>query len=213
MHKRYGQWALDKLSNKKMGLDSVEILVRVEKHLDISISDREAEKILTVQDFADCAFNKVTVNPTENCKSQMLFYKLRNYFTDKGIAKEHVQRDTKIRDLITEDLKDTWADIEKYLKLDLPTLSDLDFNPTKEKEIKMLGLKFWTRKSPVTVGTIGDLVNWTLAKNYDTLINPKSLFDKGDVEKIIIGIISDSMGIPVDEIKLEHKISYDLGVD
>jgi hypothetical protein len=197
-----------------MGLDSVEILVRVEERLGISIPDREAEKILTVQDFADCVFAMVTVNPTEKCKSQMLFYKLRTFFTDEQkINKEQVRPDSKIKDLITGDLKATWTEIEKYLKLDLPTLSDLDINPTKEKEIKILGLKVWTRKSPVTIGTIGDLVNWTLAKNYDTLIDPKSLFDKGDVEKVIIGIISDSMGIPVDEIKLEHRISYDLGVD
>jgi acyl carrier protein len=52
-----------------MGLDSVEILVRVEKYFGISIPDREAEKILTVQEFADCVFTKVTVNPTEKCKS------------------------------------------------------------------------------------------------------------------------------------------------
>lgn len=197
-----------------MGLDSVEILVRVEEYFGISIPDREAEKILTVQDFADCVFTKVTVNPTEKCKSQMLFYKLRTYFTDKlRLNKELIRPDSKIRDLIAGDLKTTWTEIEKYLKLDLPTLSDLDIRPTKEKEIKILGVKVWTRKSPVTIGTIGDLVNWTLAKNYDTLIDPKALFDKADVEKVIIGIISDSMAIPVDEIKLKHRISYDLGVD
>jgi acyl carrier protein len=197
-----------------MGLDSVEILVRVEEYFGISIPDREAEKILTVQDFADCVFTKVTVNPTERCKSQMLFYKFRTYFTDKqGISRDQVRPDAKIKDLITGDLKTTWTEIEKYFKLDLPTLSDLDINPTKEKEIKILGVKVWSRKSPVTIGTIGDLVNWTLAKNYDTLIDPKTLFDKADVEKVIIGIISDSMAIPVDEIELKHRISYDLGVD
>jgi hypothetical protein len=144
----------------------------------------------------------------------MLFYKLKTYFTDKqGFNKEQIRPDSKIRDLITGDLKTTWTELGKYLKLDLPALSDLDINPTKEKEIKILGVKVWTRKSPVTSGTIGDLVNWTLAKNYDTLIDPKTLLDKADVEKVIIGIISDSMAIPVDEIKLEHRISYDLGVD
>lgn len=197
-----------------MGLDSVEILVRVEEHFGISIPDNEAVKILTVQDFADCVFAKVAVNPNEKCKSQMLFYKLRTYLIDKhGVEEDRVRPETKIRDVMTGDLKTNWTNIEEYLKLDLPTLSDLDINPTKEKEIKIWGLKVWTRKSPVTTGTIGDLVNWTLAKNYDTLMDPKSLFDKGDVEKVVIGIISNSMGIPVDEIKLEHRITYDLGID
>lgn len=197
-----------------MGLDSVEILVRVEEHLGISVPDGEAAKILTVQDFVDCVFAKVTVNPTEKCKSQMLFYKLRNYFTDRHkIPKGDIRTNIKIGDLIVVDLKETWSGIEKYLKLDLPVLSDLDLNPTKEKEVKLLGIKVWTKKSPVTVGTIGDLVNWTLSKNYNTLINAGSLSGKSDVEKVIIGIISESAGISIDEIKLEHKISYDLGID
>lgn len=197
-----------------MGLDSVEILVRVEEHLGISVPDGEAAKILTVQDFVDCVFAKVTVNPTEKCKSQMLFHKLRNYFTDRHkIPKGDIRANIKIGDLIVVDLKETWSGIEKYLKLDLPVLSDLDLNPTKEKEVKLLGIKVWTRKSPVTVGTIGDLVNWTLSKNYNTLINAGSLSGKSDVEKVIIGIISESAGISIDEIKLEHKISYDLGID
>lgn len=197
-----------------MGLDSVEILVRVEEHLGISVPDGEAVKILTVQDFVDCVFAKVTVNPTEKCKSQMLFYKLRNYFTDRHkIPKGDIRTNIKIGDLIVVDLKETWSGIEKYLKLDLPVLSDLDLNPTKEKEVKLLGIKVWTKKSPVTVGTIGDLVNWTLSKNYNTLINAGSLSGKSDVEKVIIGIISESAGISIDEIKLEHKISYDLGID
>lgn len=197
-----------------MGLDSVEILVRVEEHLGISVPDGEAAKILTVKDFVDCVFAKVTVNATEKCKSQMLFYKLRNYFTDRHkIPKGDIRTNIKIGDLIVVDLKETWSGIEKYLKLDLPVLSDLDLNPTKEKEVKLLGIKVWTKKSPVTVGTIGDLVNWTLSKNYNTLINAGSLSGKSDVEKVIIGIISESAGISIDEIKLEHKISYDLGID
>ena len=144
----------------------------------------------------------------------MLFYKLRNYFINKnGLGKEQVRIDSKIRDLITGDLKTTWTDIEKHLKLELPTLSELDIDPSKVKDVKFLGLKVWTRKSPVTIGTIGDLVNWTLAWNYENLIDPKSLFDKADVENVVIGIISDSMGIPVDGIRLEHRITYDLGID
>ncbi|MBT1688682.1 acyl carrier protein [Dawidia soli] len=81
-----------------MGLDSVELVIRVEKYFDIAIPDKEAAEIVTVQDFADCVYTKVTLN-------------------------------------------------------------------------------------------------------------------KGDTEKIIIGIVSESSGIPVGEIKLEHRICYDLGID
>ena len=197
-----------------MGLDSVEILVRVEEHFGISIPDAEAAQISTVQEFADCVFTKVGVHPGEKCKSQMLFNKLRNYLvSSQRINGDLIKPGSRIRDLITNDIRQTWTDIADYLKLDLPALSELDLDPTKEKEIKILGLKFLTRKSPVTGRTIDDLINWVLAKNYIKLIHAKNLFDKADVERVVVGIISDSAGIPVEEIENGHRITSDLGID
>lgn len=197
-----------------MGLDSVELLMRVEEYFDISIPENDAGKIVTVQDFVDCVFSKVSVNPTEKCKSLILFYKLRYYLSDRcGIEKDRIRPDAKIRDVLTGDLKTYWTEMEKELKLRLPPLSGLDVDPNREKEQKILGFKIWTRSAPVTTGTIGDLVNWTLSVNFDDLIHRDSLFDKGDVERAVIGIISETQGISVQGIKLEHRITYDLGID
>ena len=99
-----------------MGLDSVEILVRVEEYFGISIPNGEAQKILTVQEFADCVFAKVTINPTEKCKSQMLFYKLRRYFIDKiGPGKEQVRIDSKIANARIERLSIATSRSDKSL--------------------------------------------------------------------------------------------------
>ena len=197
-----------------MGLDSVELLIRVEEHFDIAIPDKEAAQIETVQELADCVYAKVLTDSTVKCRSQILFYKLRNYFVDtSGRRKDELTPDMNVSDLITKDLKETWVDIERHLKIDLPELSEMDLNPEKEKSVNIFGIKLWTRKSPVTIGTLGDLVHWSLAKNHEKLIDPLHLFDKRDVEKIIIGIVSESSGIPVNEIKLEHRICYDLGID
>ena len=198
-----------------MGLDSVTLVVDVEKHFDISIPNGEAEKIYTVQDFADCVFTKVTVNPSHKCRSQILFYRLRSFFVDKlGVDRKEIHPDRKLKDLIhINELKGTWAQIEECLLVKLPDLSQLDFDRTIGKEIRFLGLKFWIRKTPVTDGTIGDLVNWTLSLNHTKFIDPRNLCSKADIERIITGIISESCGIPVDEIKLEHGIVNDLGLD
>src|SRR5688500_3185898 len=183
-----------------MGLDSVTLVVDVEKHFDISIPNGEAEKIYTVQDFADCVFTKVTVNPSHKCRSQILFYRLRSFFVDKlGVDRKEIHPDRKLKDLIhINELKGTWAQIEECLLVKLPDLSQLDFDRTIGKEIRFLGLKFWIRKTPVTDGTIGDLVNWTLSLNHTKFIDPRNLCSKADIERIITGIISESCGIPVD---------------
>ena len=63
-----------------MGLDSVELIIRIEEHFDIAIPDKEAAQIETVQELANCAYASMITNPTIKCRSQILFYKLRKYF-------------------------------------------------------------------------------------------------------------------------------------
>jgi hypothetical protein len=65
-----------------MGLDSVEILMKVENTFGISIPDEEAEKILTVGDFHDSVWRHLTGKHSDKCKSQHLFYTLRKSFAD-----------------------------------------------------------------------------------------------------------------------------------
>jgi acyl carrier protein len=198
-----------------MGLDSVALLIDVEKHFDISIPDGDAEKIFTVQEFVDCVFSKVTVNPSQKCKSQILFYRFRTYFIDKfAFGRQEFLPTQKLCDLIAmSELKATWRDIEERLAIKLPELSESDLDRGKNRTLKFVGLKFGTRTTPVTDGTIRDLVNWTLSLNHEKFINPPNLCTKADIEKIIIGIINESAGVPINEIKLEHRIVDDLGID
>ena len=198
-----------------MGFDSVALLVDVEKHFGISISNEEAGKINTVQDFADCVFGKITFNPSQKCKSQILFYRFRSFFVETmGTDKRQIVPDRKLKDLVRiDELQKTWMQIETFLNVKLPELSQLDFDATLGKEIKFFGPKFWTRKRPVTDGTVKDLINWTLSLNHEKFIDPKNLCDKTDIERIVTGIISESCGVPVDEIELRHSITNDLGVD
>ena len=60
-----------------MGLDSLEILMKVEDTFGIKIPDREAEQILTVGDFHNAVWRHLSGKHSDKCKSQNLFYKLR----------------------------------------------------------------------------------------------------------------------------------------
>lgn len=60
-----------------MGLDSVEILVEVEKTFGINIPDKEAEKIITIGDFHEAVWRHIENKNGRKCKSQLVFYKLR----------------------------------------------------------------------------------------------------------------------------------------
>ena len=65
-----------------MGLDSVEILMKVEESFGIKIPDREAEQILTVGDFHNAVWRHLSGKHSDKCKSQNLFYKLRKSFVE-----------------------------------------------------------------------------------------------------------------------------------
>lgn len=197
-----------------MGLDSVEIVVRIEEYFGISIPDAEAAQISTVQGLVDAVFSKVSVHPNARCKSQMLFYKLKNFFLDNyNLGKNEIMPEAKIADLMTQNLAKTWEDLQRHLKVNLPALTDLDLHSAKATGINIWGMKMGRGKSSVTVTTIGELIDWILARNYKALIDPNNLFNKRDIENVVVGIVSDSVGISVNEIKLRHSLTGDLGMD
>ncbi len=73
-----------------MGLDSLEILMEVEKTFDIKIPNGEAEKIITVGDFHNSVWQHFSGKHSDKCHSQSLFYKLRSSFTEKfNLSKQH----------------------------------------------------------------------------------------------------------------------------
>ncbi|PVD53097.1 hypothetical protein DC498_06965 [Terrimonas sp.] len=65
-----------------MGLDSVEILMKVENTFGIKIPDHEAEKIITIGDFHNAVWKHLSGKDSEGCRSQTLFYRLRKGFQD-----------------------------------------------------------------------------------------------------------------------------------
>lgn len=65
-----------------MGLDSVELVMAVEEAFDITISDAEAEKIVTVRDMIDCVYARVALTDTKVCRTQRAFHRLRRASQD-----------------------------------------------------------------------------------------------------------------------------------
>jgi hypothetical protein len=198
-----------------MSLDSVELLINVEKHFDIYIPDPEAAQIYTLQNFADCVYAKVSTNPSERCKSKVLFYKLRIYFQNKfNIAPHDFYPQKRIGDLIAASaLPHTWKMIERDFEVRLPELTAKDLHPEEKNNIKVSIRSLFQKDKSLSHGTIGDLVHWMLAMNHQKFIDVNALCSKRDIEMIIIGIVSESVGIPVDELRLTHRITDDLGID
>ncbi|WP_396596263.1 phosphopantetheine-binding protein [Dokdonia sp. R86516] len=197
-----------------MGLDSVELVMSVENKFGIRIPDAECEQIYTVQDFADSVYKRISINPTEKCLTQIIFYRFRKAFEKLGFEKIALKPDTKISELFTQsELKMNWEKLETGTGLKLPELVALDFNPNLDSHVKFMGIKTIKRTLPISKGTIKQLIDWTISLNFDTVIDIESITDKYEIERIVSGIISENMGIPISEIQLKHSITNDLGID
>ncbi len=197
-----------------MGLDSVELVMSVEEKFGIRIPDTECQKIYTVQDFSDIVYDMISVNPTDKCLTQVFFYRLRRALKKLNLINVKIKPNSKITDLLTEsELKANWNKLEAELGLKLPELVSLDFNPNLESYVTFLGIRTIKRNTPVTKGLIKHLIDWIISLNIKKVIDIQKISNKYEVERVISGIISKNMGIPISEIKLEHSITKDLGID
>ena len=109
-----------------MGLDSVEILVEVEKTLGIEISNAEASKIYTVGDFHESAWKQIqNKRPlADKCFLQMTFYKLRQKFIETiNIDKSVFRPDQQIEEIFPkENRRLLWRNLQNAIDLQLPDL-------------------------------------------------------------------------------------------
>ena len=202
-----------------MSLDTVMLIVDIEKTFDISLLDSETEKINTVQDLADSVTKKLVFKQKIDCLTQKLFYRLRRAFELAGEVKTEIRPNTPIYELLPKQdisIEVAWRRLEKNLGLRLPDLVHayrLDREKKMPKEVRFLGFRIFGKTELMTQNTIKTLIGWIISLNYQKLLNVKELGGQYEVEQIVLGIISDSLGIPLDEIKLQHSIANDLGID
>jgi acyl carrier protein len=107
-----------------MGLDSVEMLVNVEKAFGITISNFEAEKITTVGDIHTIVWRNVQGRQSMRCKSQQLYYKLRYTLINKFmVAKHDAELSASLNDIFPQtNRRLLYRNLEKELQLKLPQL-------------------------------------------------------------------------------------------
>lgn len=195
-----------------MGLDSIELLMLVEKHFNITIPDSEAEEAITPKILAKVIRKYITLNPESKCKSQVLFYVLRIYFKEQYQFEQSLFKPTThLTELFPQpDSKERWRKMETDFDIILPKLTE-----KKEKAgwVSLLSPYNLQSKKAIIDYQVRDLVEWILSINHHDLINKSSIFSDYEIERIVIGITSDFMGIPIEEINPDSKFVEDLGID
>lgn len=196
-----------------MGLDSVELLMELEDTFDIEISNLEAEKVKTVEDSVETFYPKIALEIRKDCLAQAVFYQVRKAFVGLGKNKKIISPATKLTDLINaSNITQEWSGLSDQLHLQLPKLVKLDIDKSKDREIKFFGQKIYERPRPITDRDVRKLIDWIVSLNYNKLIDTKRISSRYEVERIVMGVTCEKMGIPINQIELSSSFNYDLGI-
>lgn len=188
-----------------MGLDSLELQVAVEEKFGILIPDEESVEIDTVGDFANSVYEKVNHSPNQKCLTQIVFHRIRQALVAQGKARDQVIPEATISDLLLGiDERAEWQTLEAQTGLQFPKLVTLDLN--------IFGLKIYEQTQPITKATLRKVIDWIISLNFEQFTDLENISTKYEVERIVCGIISDHMGIPINKIELHHSITRDLGI-
>jgi acyl carrier protein len=106
-----------------MGLDVVELIMEVEEEFDITIEDRDAEKIGTVGLLYHYVLRRLGVG-LPVCPSASRFYRLRRTLLDLGqIDRRAIRPSARLDDLLPPDGRgDAWAEVRRALDQAVPGL-------------------------------------------------------------------------------------------
>ncbi len=107
-----------------MGLDSIEILIKVEDSFGIKIPDEEAEQILTVSDFHDTVWRHLSSKQSDKCQSQLLFYRLRKSFVEEfGFSTQQLTLNTSPEEIFPKtNRRQIYSNFANRINLKLPPL-------------------------------------------------------------------------------------------
>lgn len=220
-----------------MGLDSVELLIKAEDTFGIVIQDSDAEKVNTVNDLVNTILIYLESRPKSICKSQHVFYRFR-----KSLAYND-SKSIRLKDKLKEYIRDEndYKHLEylsglKFPDLTLPnwlnwimilstiavivTLCLFMFNDLIIFTIGVLLFYSWIKlyefiilKYSIALPnvTMRDFIESITHLNYK-VICPEFHSDL-EVKVLLKRLISDSMGIDIDEIHDHSTLDDDLGID
>lgn len=192
-----------------MGLDSVELIIDVEKHFSISIPDRDAEKASTVGQLVDCVSNILNIKNYD-------FSLRENTF---GLIKSHILKlDPNLPDFTIQsrvagifDITDIefLKDLESKCGLHIIGIRSQKANNTWNK------ISRWLLEEDIDFEKITwkKYIDILLSANLEKAVMPLGYNSKFEIYLAIMRITVDKIGVNYREIGIEKSFTDDLGVD
>jgi hypothetical protein len=196
-------------------LDSVELLIAIERAFDVKITDQDAATVSTMGDLYDVVMSKLEGAGGEKCRTSMAFYRVRRAF--KAVLGDiDIRPDTALNAIWNRSPKLLFARTQRHCDLRLASLTSTDISGfgallivavifgapilliAKVNGWLILALAgglgaagfTLTRLDPLAFGptmvTVSDLARRTATQNYGALI---SLGGRSDAKAIWVALV------------------------
>lgn len=196
-----------------MSLDSVELVMEIEKFFEIEIPDADAERMNTPKIMAQLLMKQLSINTAVYDLEAELFDAVSKAFTCiLEVPQQTISPTTPLKSIFPNtDQEIFWLAFKAELGLETPIMQ---FDPLA-KGIKYKWLQFFTE--PLRLlrldDTITFLVTCIAIKNYHFLINPKEIRSLFEIKTAIMGITCARFDIEPSHIHENSFFTTDLGID
>jgi acyl carrier protein len=195
-----------------MGLDSIELLMEIEKYFGISIPDNEAEKIYTVQKMVDSVAAHLNITNDSLELRDKVFRKVIVSIQELGWTTQKIDLTDLISDFIPVDNKAVWIELRKSLKLSVPGIEFIRSGSNRFSD-NLKKLINWIPGYDGNQITFEQFVTAICANNYDVLIEKENIKTKYEIYIAVVGITVDKIGVDYYEVAPDKSFTTDLGVD
>lgn len=194
-----------------MGLDSVELVMEVEKHFVIAIPDAEAEKAYTVGKLVDCAASILKVKRYDFSLRENSFFLLKNDLRAIDPELPDFPIHSKVTDTLDIHNQELITALETSTGLKLPGIYFMETSGPRILE----KVKKWFTAERLDFKTINwkKFIDITLAKNLERVIPPDGYASKYEIYLAILRITVDKTGVDYEEVGIEKSFTDDLGID
>lgn len=195
-----------------MGLDSVELVMEVEKYFSISIPDTEAEKAYTVGKLVDCVARILNITDYDFSLRTNLFAEIKERLQALNGNNTAYQITDKVKDSLDIENKSLVNKLEHALNLQFPGISKISANSQSLTDKLKRWLEFTDVYDFNTI-TWKKYIDIVLANNLNKRLNPAVIHSKYEIYLAVMKITVDKVGVEYLEIGIEKSFTDDLGID
>ena len=142
-----------------MGLDSVEMVMKWEKHFNIKIPDHETENIVTLQDATNYIANILSITHDNTNLREKVFKNIQTCLKALNLISKQIEYEDKVSEVISEHKKQIWDKIAFALLLKIPIPFSFEANTFTSKIVSKL---FEKTKSSKALSMLFLLAFWHL---------------------------------------------------